>query len=90
MAAGGEVDGVSLKEIEAYVKKHDIHYILKDSIVQLCSVRPENPLVFLRDYFDKLDKTKVSCACLTITTVDGRLTVTCDNHQCLVVSYVRR
>jgi Regulatory subunit of type II PKA R-subunit len=60
MAAGGDVDGVNLKEIEAYVKKHDIHYILKDSIVQLCSVRPENPLVFLRDYFDKLDKLKVS------------------------------
>jgi len=50
----------NLKEIEAYVKKHEIHILLKDSVVQLCSVQPENPLRFLRDYFDKLDNVKVS------------------------------
>lgn len=46
----------SLKECELYVQKHHIHQILKDCIVQLCLSRPENPVVFLRDHFDKLER----------------------------------
>ena len=44
----------SLKEVETYVKKHDIQQILKDAIVQLCISRPENPFTFLKDYFEKV------------------------------------
>ncbi|GAB6033088.1 cAMP-dependent protein kinase type I regulatory subunit [Chamberlinius hualienensis] len=46
----------SLRECEAYVQRHNIQQILKDCIVQLCVSRPENPISFLREYFQKLDK----------------------------------
>lgn len=46
----------SLKECENYVQKHNIQQVLKDCIVQLCVSHPDNPIIFLRDYFDKLDK----------------------------------
>ncbi len=46
----------SLKEVEAYVKKHDIQQVLKECIVQLCISRPENPYGFLKDYFDRLER----------------------------------
>ena len=46
----------SLRECEAYVQKHNIQQILKDCIVQLCVSRPENPLSFLREYFQKLER----------------------------------
>ena len=46
----------SVKECEAYVAKHEIHRVLKDCIVQLCMTRPDNPIVFLREHFDKLER----------------------------------
>ncbi|PNJ50940.1 PRKAR1A isoform 12, partial [Pongo abelii] len=33
----------SLRECELYVQKHNIQALLKDSIVQLCTARPERP-----------------------------------------------
>ncbi|CAK9299770.1 unnamed protein product [Gordionus sp. m RMFG-2023] len=48
----------TLKECEDYVEKHKIQQILKDSIVQLCITRPDNPIKFLQDYFEKLEKDK--------------------------------
>ena len=51
----------SLKEVEAYVKKHDIQQVLKECIVQLCISRPENPYGFLKDYFDRLEKVSLAC-----------------------------
>ena len=53
--ASGE-DGQNLKEVDAYVKKHDIQQLLKDSIVQLCISRPDNPYKFLREHFETLEK----------------------------------
>ena len=53
--ASGE-DGQNLKEVDAYVKKHDIQQLLKDSIVQLCINRPDNPYTFLREHFETLEK----------------------------------
>ena len=53
----------SLREVEAYVKKHDIQQILKECIVQLCINRPETPLTFLREYFEKLEKVSTICHC---------------------------
>ena len=49
----------SLQECEAYVQHHRIQQILKDCIVQLCVSRPDNPISFLREYFQKLEQ--VSC-----------------------------
>ena len=46
----------SLRECEAYVQKHDIQKILKECIVQLCVSRPDNPVSFLREYFQKLER----------------------------------
>lgn len=46
----------SLRECENYVQRHNIQQILKDCIVQLCVARPENPITFLREYFQKLER----------------------------------
>ncbi|XP_038115882.1 cAMP-dependent protein kinase type I regulatory subunit isoform X1 [Culex quinquefasciatus] len=46
----------SLRECEAYIQTHKIQRVLKDCIVQLCVVRPDNPIAFLRQYFQKLER----------------------------------
>ena len=46
----------TLKECESYVNKHNVKELLKDCIVQLCLKKPENPISFLRQHFEKLDK----------------------------------
>ena len=46
----------SFAECEAYVQRHGIQHILRDCIVQLCVSRPENPVSFLREYFQKLER----------------------------------
>ena len=46
----------SLRECEDYVQRHNVQQILKDCIVQLCVARPENPVTFLREYFQKLER----------------------------------
>lgn len=50
----------SLRECELYVQKHNIQALLKDSIVQLCTARPERPMAFLREYFERLEKVKIN------------------------------
>jgi cAMP-dependent protein kinase regulator len=50
----------SLRECEAYVQRHNIQQVLKDCIVQLCVSRPENPISFLREYFQKLERVSVN------------------------------
>lgn len=46
----------SLRECENYIQTHSIQKVLKDCIVQLCVIRPENPISFLRQYFQKLER----------------------------------
>ncbi|XP_043941058.1 cAMP-dependent protein kinase type I-alpha regulatory subunit [Protopterus annectens] len=46
----------SLRECELYVQRHNIQQLLKDCIVQLCTVRPERPMAFLKEYFERLEK----------------------------------
>lgn len=46
----------SLRECEQYVQKHNIQQLLKDCIIQLCTARPDRPMAFLRDYFERLEK----------------------------------
>lgn len=48
----------SLRDCEAYVLRHNIQGILKECIVNLCVSRPENPITFLREYFQKLEKVR--------------------------------
>ncbi|XP_068149735.1 cAMP-dependent protein kinase type I regulatory subunit isoform X3 [Drosophila tropicalis] len=49
----------SLRECEHYIQTHGIQRVLKDCIVQLCVCRPENPVQFLRQYFQKLEREQV-------------------------------
>ncbi|TKS92311.1 I-alpha regulatory subunit cAMP-dependent protein kinase type [Collichthys lucidus] len=46
----------SLRECEQYVQKHNVQQLLKDCIIQLCTARPDRPMAFLRDYFERLEK----------------------------------
>lgn len=46
----------TLKECEAYVSKHSIKDLLKDCIVQLCLRKPDHPITFLKQHFEKLEK----------------------------------
>jgi hypothetical protein len=39
---------------QAYVRQHNIQQLVKDAIVSLCIHKPENPVLFLRDHFDRL------------------------------------
>lgn len=55
----------SLKECEAYVQKHNIQQLLKDCIVQLCINKPDSPVAFLKDHFDRLEKVSTSPHCIT-------------------------
>ena len=48
----------SFAECEAYVQRHGIQHILRDCIVQLCVSRPDNPISFLREYFQKLERVR--------------------------------
>ena len=56
VAVGVGEEQASLRECEDYVQRHQIQQILKDCIVQLCVSRPENPVGFLREYFQKLER----------------------------------
>ncbi|GCC25226.1 hypothetical protein chiPu_0003634 [Chiloscyllium punctatum] len=55
-AVGSGEEERSLRECEQYVHKHNIQQVLKDCIVQLCIARPEKPITYLREYFEKLEK----------------------------------
>uniref|UniRef100_A0A2K6SYU8 Protein kinase cAMP-dependent type I regulatory subunit beta n=1 Tax=Saimiri boliviensis boliviensis TaxID=39432 RepID=A0A2K6SYU8_SAIBB len=46
----------SLKGCELYVQLHGIQQVLKDCIVHLCISKPERPMKFLREHFEKLEK----------------------------------
>ena len=64
----------SLQECEAYVQHHRIQQILKDCIVQLCVSRPDNPISFLREYFQKLEQVSLNLNSF-LTTIKNRSTV---------------
>ena len=49
-------DELYLRDAESYVRNNNIQKLLKDCIINLCVVKPENPVLFMRDYFDKLYK----------------------------------
>ncbi|XP_054717060.1 cAMP-dependent protein kinase regulatory subunit-like isoform X1 [Uloborus diversus] len=62
MATHSSDEEQSLRECEAYVQRHNIQRLLKDCIVQLCVRRPENPVSFLREYFQKLEREAAASA----------------------------
>ncbi|VDM16629.1 unnamed protein product [Hydatigera taeniaeformis] len=48
-------DDLYAQELDDYVKRHNIHKILRESIVNVCLYRPDDPIRFLREYFEALD-----------------------------------
>jgi len=74
MAATSEEEQ-SLKECENYVQKHNVQQLLKECIVQLCISRPDNPITFLKEHFDRLEKVgatlfvAVICRCIVYTRI---------------------
>lgn len=61
----------SLKGCEMFVQKHNIQQILKECIVSLCITKPERPMKFLREHFEKLEKVSdnILLLCKSIVTV---------------------
>ncbi|XP_046862803.1 cAMP-dependent protein kinase type I-beta regulatory subunit-like isoform X2 [Xenia sp. Carnegie-2017] len=55
-----ERDNEAVRQCEEYIETHNIQPILKESIFQLCMLKPSNPYKFLREYFEKLEKEKNS------------------------------
>lgn len=45
-----------LKECELYCNRNHVKELLKDCIVQLCLRKPDNPISFLKQHFEKLEK----------------------------------
>lgn len=60
-----------LHECENYIQSHNISLLFKDCIVQLCVNKPENPVSFLRQYFQKLERVSstnknLKCSCVSV------------------------
>lgn len=60
-----------LHECEDYIQSHNISLLLKDCIVQLCVNKPENPVSFLRQYFQKLEREQVKAAAAAAAASEG-------------------
>lgn len=58
------VEERSLHECEQYVQKHNIQQLLKECVVQLCKARPERPMSFFREHFERLEKVNANLRCL--------------------------
>uniref|UniRef100_A0A4W3H8I8 Protein kinase, cAMP-dependent, regulatory, type I, beta n=1 Tax=Callorhinchus milii TaxID=7868 RepID=A0A4W3H8I8_CALMI len=56
MASSTVEEDESLKGCEFYVQKHNIQQILKECIVSLCLAKPDRPMKFLKEHFEKLEK----------------------------------
>lgn len=70
-SANGNASGTddqTLKECESYVGKHNVKDLLKDCIVQLCLKKPDNPITFLKQHFEKLER--------ILSTMDNHMTNT--------------
>lgn len=50
-----------LHECESYFQSNNIKLLFKDCIVQLCLNKPDNPVTFLRQYFQKLERVSSTC-----------------------------
>jgi cAMP-dependent protein kinase regulator len=55
MSSGGNEEA-QLAQCQAYVRSHNIQQLVKDAIVSLCIHKPENPVLFLREHFDKINE----------------------------------
>jgi len=56
MSSGEGNEEAQLAQCQAYVRSHNIQQLVKDAIVSLCIHKPDNPVLFLREHFDKLNE----------------------------------
>ena len=54
MSSRGSNEEAQLASCQLYVRTHNIQQLVKDAIVSLCIHKPDDPVTFLRDYFDRL------------------------------------
>lgn len=54
MAAAGGGEEQRLAQCQAYVQRHNIQELVKDAIVSLCIHKPDNPVLFLKEHFERL------------------------------------
>lgn len=55
-----------LRACESYMQTNNIQALLKDVIAQLCLRQPRNPVTFLRQYFQKLERVSFLLLFVTI------------------------
>lgn len=91
MASRVEQDGDSeaVRQCEEYVESHNIQPMLKECIFQLCLSKPSNPLKFLREYFEKLEKVRLFIlrAVRLLCTFQGFLCASAFNYQLALVCH---
>ncbi|CEF71393.1 cAMP-dependent protein kinase type I regulatory subunit [Strongyloides ratti] len=58
MSSGGDncSEEAQLAQCQLYVQRHNIQQLVKEAIVSLCIHKPENPILFLKEHFDKLNE----------------------------------
>lgn len=54
--SSGTSEEAQLAQCQAYVQRHNIQQIVKEAIVSLCIHKPENPILFLKEHFEKLNE----------------------------------
>ncbi|MFH4983108.1 hypothetical protein AB6A40_009817 [Gnathostoma spinigerum] len=54
MASGGGSEEAQLAQCQAYVQHHNIQHLVKEAIVGLCIHKPKDPVLFLKEHFEKL------------------------------------
>jgi cAMP-dependent protein kinase regulator len=52
----GTNEEAQLAQCQAYVQRHNIQQLVKEAIVSLCIHKPENPVLFLKEHFDRLNE----------------------------------
>ncbi|VDK75818.1 unnamed protein product [Onchocerca ochengi] len=63
MASGDSSEEAQLAQCQAYVQRHNIQQLVKEAIVSLCINKPENPVLFLKEHFEKLyDQRSQACS----------------------------
>uniref|UniRef100_A0A0K0D484 RIIa domain-containing protein n=1 Tax=Angiostrongylus cantonensis TaxID=6313 RepID=A0A0K0D484_ANGCA len=73
MSSGNEE--AQLAQCQAYVQRHNIQQLVKEAIVALCIHKPENPVLFLKEHFDKLNEQRTES--LEVVSVILRIHILC-------------
>jgi len=57
--ASGENEEAQLAQCQAYVHRHNIQQLVKEAVVNLCIYKPENPVLFLKEHFERLNDHRI-------------------------------